>query len=257
VGKITCARRAHGECPASAILHCYGIRTALRTRCVTPTLEVQSKRDRARLLINSLLHIHYTTGEALNVDLTDFTTQLYTLIPSLCLAPPQEFVDAAPTNRSSIHTTTTTASAAATTTTAASSSPLLRTAISKITPAPSTSVLLFRALHLAFAPRVSVPPWRAAAFAKRLLSAALHWPSAIALRALEFVARLVASEPRLEALLSTEDRTVDGVYRPDVEDPQLCNPFATSAYELHLLQTAHVDARVREAAANLANYVHA
>jgi nucleolar complex protein 3 len=122
---------------------------------------------------------------------------------------------------------------------------------------PSTNDLLFRALHLTFAPRVSVPPWRAAAFAKRLLSAALHWPGAIALRALEFVARLVAREPRLEALLSTEDRTVDGVYRPDVEDPQLCNPFATSAYELHLLQTVHVDARVREAAANLVNYVRA
>ena len=118
----------------------------------------------------------------------------------------------------------------------------------------STSDLLFRALHLAFAPRASVPPWRAAAFAKRLLTAALHWPGFVALPALEFVAKLVAREPRLEALLSTEDCTVDGVYRPDVEDPQLSNPFATSAYELYLLQTAHIDARVRGAATNLANY---
>jgi len=118
----------------------------------------------------------------------------------------------------------------------------------------STSDLLFRALHLAFAPRASVPPWRAAAFAKRLLTAALHWPGSVALRALEFVAKLVAREPRLEALLSTEDCTVDGVYRPDVEDPQLSNPFATNAYELYLLQTAHVDARVRGAATNLVNY---
>jgi len=122
------------------------------------------------------------------------------------------------------------------------------------TVAASTSDLLFHALHLAFAPHAAVPPWRAASFAKRLLSAALHWPGAVALRALEFVAKLLAREPRLEALLSTEDRTVDGVYRPDVEDPQLSNPFATSAYELHLLQTAHVDVQVREAAANLANY---
>jgi len=68
---------------------------------------------------------------------------------------------------------------------------------------------------------------------------------------------LVAREPRLEALLSSEDRTVNGVYRPDVEDPQLCNPFATSAYELRLLLTAHVDARVREAAADLTNYTRA
>ena len=75
------------------------------------------------------------------------------------------------------------------------------------------------------------------------------------MRALDWVAKLMAREPRLEALLSTEDRTVDGVYRPDVEDAQLSNPFATSAYELHLLQTAHIDVRVREAAANLANDV--
>lgn len=121
----------------------------------------------------------------------------------------------------------------------------------------STSDLLFRALHLALAPRASVPPWRAAAFAKRLLSAALHWPGSVALRALEFVAKLVVREPQVEALLSTEDRTVDGVYRPDVEDPQLSNPFATSAYELYLLQAAHVDAQVREAATNLANYTRA
>lgn len=181
----------------------------------------------------SLRSLH--PGEALNVDLSEFTTQLYTLILSLSLAPPQHLVivDVAPAPHP--------------------------TAMSANTMAPSstTSDLLFRALHLAFAPRESIPPWRAAAFAKRLLSAALHWPGLVALRAVEFVARLVARLPQLEALLSTEDRTVDGVYRADVEDPQLCNPFATSAYELHLLQTVHVDAKVREAAANLANHVHA
>jgi nucleolar complex protein 3 len=126
-----------------------------------------------------------------------------------------------------------------------------------VTAAACTSDMLFRALNLAFAPRGAVPPWRAAAFAKRLLTAALHWPGAGASRALEWVAKLAVREPRLEALLSTEDCTVDGVYRPDVEDPQLSNPFATSAYELHLLRTSHVDARVREAATSLANYVRA
>jgi len=67
---------------------------------------------------------------------------------------------------------------------------------------PSTSDLLFRALHhvLRVAPRVSVPPWRpswrqwrAAAFARRLLSAALHWPAHLRC-ALEFV-KLVTHEP--------------------------------------------------------------
>lgn len=170
---------------------------------------------RVWLLITVVSH---PSGEALNVDLSDFNTQLYALVQSLSLAPD---LDAAATP----------------------------------TPTTPTSELFFRALHLAFAPRTAVPPWRTAAFAKRLLTAALHWPGTVALRALEFVARLVAREPRLEALLSTEDRTVDGVYRPDVEDPQLSNPFTTSAYELHLLRTAHIDAQVREAAVNLVNYV--
>jgi nucleolar complex protein 3 len=183
-----------------------------------------------------------SSGEALNVDLTDFTTQLYVLIQSLSLAP--EF-DAAPAScRSAASSSSSHRGATAAATASASTAAVM----------PSTSDLLFRALHLVLAPRASVPPWRAAAFAKRLLSAALHWPGSVASRALEFVAKLVAREPRVEALLSTEDRTVDGVYRPDVEDPQLSNPFATSAYELYLLQTAHVDAQVREAAMNLANY---
>jgi nucleolar complex protein 3 len=171
-----------------------------------------------------ITHPSHPSGEALNVDLSDFNTQLYALVQSLSLAPDLDATTAA---------------------TAATPTP---------TPTP-TSELFFRALHLAFEPRTAVPPWRTAAFAKRLLTAALHWPGSVALRALEFVARLVVREPRLEALLSTEDRTVDGVYRPDVEDPQLSNPFTTSAYELHLLRTAHVDAQVREAAVNLVNYV--
>ncbi|KAI0046095.1 nucleolar complex-associated protein 3 [Auriscalpium vulgare] len=166
-------------------------------------------------------------GEALNIDLGDFINQLYSIILSLSLMPD---IDAPPTVtfKSNIRG-----------------------------PKPqSTSDLLFRALHLAFSPRSSAgaaPPWRSAAFAKRLLSASLHWPSGAALRALEFVAELMGKDPKLEALLSTEDRTVDGVYRPDVEDPQLCNPFATSAYELRLLETSHLDVKVRRAALSLSS----
>jgi len=191
-------------------------------------------------------------GEALNVDLSDFMNQLYTLIQSLSLAPQ---LDAASTSTTPTRPPPRRKSAAShpretRTTAAAATVPAPTEAASS-----STSDMLFRALNLAFAPRAAVPPWRAAAFAKRLLTAALHWSGADASRALDWVTKLMAREPRLEALLSTEDRTVDGVYRPDVEDPQLSNPFATSAYELHLLQTAHIDVRVREAAADLANYV--
>jgi len=213
-----------------------------------------------------LILLFLFTGEALTIDLSDFTNQLYALVQSLSLAPEIDAALVGPCNGRSPAlatpwargTTAAMGSSIATTTAfdTASSMTTLASASAVEVEVESSSDLLFRALYLAFAPRVTVPPWRAAAFAKRLLTASLHWPGAVALRALEFVAKLVAREPRLEALLSSEDRTVDGVYRPDVEDTQLSNPFATSAFELHLLRTAHVDARVREAAADLTNYTH-
>jgi len=121
----------------------------------------------------------------------------------------------------------------------------------------SISDLLFRALSLVFTTRASSgnsPPWRSAAFAKRILTAALHWPSATVLRTLDFVHTLLVKEPALESLLSTEDRVADGIYRPELDDPQLCNAFATSFWELRHLERTHWDARVRAEAAKLANF---
>lgn len=58
-------------------------------------------------------------------------------------------------------------------------------------------------------------------------------------------------EPKLEALLSTEDRISDGIYRPEIDDPQLCNPFATNFWELQLLAERHSSEEVRQGAADL------
>jgi nucleolar complex protein 3 len=121
----------------------------------------------------------------------------------------------------------------------------------------SVADMLFHVLNIVFSPRTSgtaSPPWRSAAFAKRLLTASLNWPPATVLRVLDFVEGLIAKDPKLDALLSTEDRTVDGVYRADIDDPQLCNPFGTTFWELQVLQQSHFDARVREAAKKLANF---
>ena len=121
--------------------------------------------------------------------------------------------------------------------------------------AASVADVLFRALHLAFSRRTAAagasPPWRSAAFAKRLLSAALHWPPTTAARAIGLVAELVECDPKLEALLSTEDRAGNGVYRPDVDDPQVCNAFGSSFWELHTLAAAHWAEQVRVAAGKL------
>ncbi|KAG2349941.1 nucleolar complex-associated protein 3 [Suillus weaverae] len=167
-------------------------------------------------------------GEALNIDLTDFVNHLYAIILPVSISmqvdapPPSAFVSKFGTSKP-----------------------------------PSIADMLFRALNIVFSPRSSgntAIHWRSAAFGKRLLIASLNWPPSSALRALEFVESLVAKDPKLEALLSTEDRRVDGIYLPDVDDPQLCHPFGTSFWELSLLQQHHYDSRVRDAARSLSNY---
>lgn len=166
-------------------------------------------------------------GEALNIDLSDFVSCLYAMILPLSCIPD---IDTPPRLSfiSDVH----------------GAKPL------------SIADLLFRALSIIFSPRAfgaASPPWRSAAFAKRLLSASLHWPPTTVLRVVDFVGGLVAKDAKLEALLSTDDRTFDGVYRPDLDDPQLCNPFGTSFWELHILLQQHWDAKVRDAAKELAN----
>ena len=155
------------------------------------------------------------TGEALNIDLSDFISHLYALILPLSLVPNID---------------------------------------SKVDISQSTEELLFRALNIIFSPRTSgaaAPSWRSAAFAKRLLTAAVHWPPSTALRAIEFVAGLVAKDSKLAALLSTEDRIFNGVYHPEIDDPQLCNAFGSSFWELHALHENYWDTRVREEARKL------
>lgn len=120
--------------------------------------------------------------------------------------------------------------------------------------------MLFRALEIVFSPRTfgaAAPPWRAAAFAKRLLTAALHWPPVAALRALDFVGGLLAKDSKLAALLSTEERALDGAYRADVDDPQLCNPFGTCFWELVALGGQHWDPRVRAEAEKVMAFTRA
>ncbi|KAL5511832.1 hypothetical protein ACEPAH_5050 [Sanghuangporus vaninii] len=166
-------------------------------------------------------------GESLNIDLTDFINHIYALIIPLSTTPGIEEPVAG---------------------TKFPRGPDLE--IRGNTPAN----MLFRALHLVFFPRSSsakTPAWRSAAFAKRLLTASLHFPGSTASRTIMFVQSLFAKEPKLEALLSVEDRVTNGVYRPDIDDPQLCNPFATNLWELQALSERHGDQEVRRLASEL------
>jgi nucleolar complex protein 3 len=163
-------------------------------------------------------------GEALNIDLHDFINHLYALILPMSLDPDIETV---------------------------------RQGAERSAAFPhSTADLFFRALTLAFPMRSSMisSPVRTAAFVKRILIASLCFPSATTIRALEFVRGLLVREPKLQALLTTEDRTADGIYRPELDDPQLSNPFGTSLWELAHLAESHWDPRVKESALELAQF---
>ncbi|KAI0341699.1 nucleolar complex-associated protein 3 [Trametopsis cervina] len=177
-------------------------------------------------------------GEALDIDLTDFINRLYAMLPSLALMSDIETLPDTPFDHSKQPPPSSTPSAN----------------VASPGSAASVSDMLFRALYLAFSRRTAAgasPPWRSAAFAKRLAGASLHWPPRTATRAVEFVGSLLERDPKLEALLSPEERSVDGVYRPDLDDPQLCNPFASSLWELHVLAQTHWDGRVQAAARKL------
>ena len=171
-------------------------------------------------------------GEALNVDLSDFVGHLYAIIPFIGILNGGENTDAN----------------APATVRHAGAGKLVDNGSSW----SSQAQILFHALHLIFSRNTggAPPAWRAAAFAKRLLTAALHWDPATAIRAVEFVAGLVRKDQKLEALLTTEDRSFDGMYQPEVDDPQLCHPFGTSFFELTLLKN-HIDPGVRDAARTL------
>ncbi|GHJ84066.1 hypothetical protein NliqN6_0468 [Naganishia liquefaciens] len=182
-------------------------------------------------------------GEALNLDLNDFVVHLYNLLIPLSL---DTSIEQPPRNRQGKMIQPSVAPAVN-----AASRPK-KTSVQLAT----TADLMFRCLHLIFFSRHShtsnSPPWRAAAFAKRLLECSMHLPTATALKSIDFVKQLIAKEAKLEAFLSTEDRTADGIYRPDIEDPQLVNAFATNFWELGMLEREYWDESVRTAAAKLA-----
>jgi nucleolar complex protein 3 len=192
------------------------------------------------------------SGEALNIDLADFITQLYVMILPLTLMNVIESKTVTPPNKDLIGCRDS-AHISSNSNTLQASTPSLAI----ISPPPSISDLLFGALRAVFSLRAgagTAPPWRSAAFAKRLLSAALHWPPETALRALDLIHDLIAKHPKVEALLSTEDRAFDGIYRPDVDDPQLCHPYGTAFWELQTLAMSHMDPAVRASASKLLKF---
>merc|ERR1712000_579060 len=77
---------------------------------------------------------------------------------------------------------------------------------------------------------------RSAAFAKRLGTVTLHSTPAAAIGLLQMCRRIIATDSRLDQLVDPEEVGTLDVFSPDVDDPDNCNPFSTSLFEILLLQ---------------------
>lgn len=162
-----------------------------------------SSGTRKRLLcIITAFQLLSGQGEAFNYDLRDFYTEIYNIL-----------------FKASFHT--------------------------KIEEKPESqqqteSEMLVKGLELMFLRKRQIPVNRLAAFTKRFALVALNMPNKTVLQCLTLVDRLIKKDHRLDALLQSEDRASSGIYAPLLEDPELCNPFGTSLYELFLYQN-HYD----------------
>eukprot|EP00698_Gefionella_okellyi_P017571 TRINITY_DN515_c0_g1_i1.p1 TRINITY_DN515_c0_g1~~TRINITY_DN515_c0_g1_i1.p1 ORF type:complete len:550 (-),score=77.15 TRINITY_DN515_c0_g1_i1:1416-3065(-) len=85
---------------------------------------------------------------------------------------------------------------------------------------------------------------RVAAFVKRLVSLALCVSPSSAVAVLHIVRGFMQKYPQVRRLLDTET-TASGVYLPELDDPEHCNAFASSAWELSLMQS-HFHPAVRQ-----------
>jgi len=115
--------------------------------------------------------------------------------------------------------------------------------------------LLFRALSAVFLiPRNLPSVVRTMAFSKRLLTSSLNWPSTSQLRTIGFLRSLLIKEPRLEAMLETSDRRIDGRWKGHVDEPETAQPESTCWFEGIMLYKLHPDPKVREEARKLMVY---
>ncbi|TNY18573.1 nucleolar complex-associated protein 3 [Rhodotorula diobovata] len=199
---------------------------------VVDSINVKRNDMREKLLcIVTAFELLQGQGEALNIDLGDFVTALYSLILPLSLSPTFEEAPYLAQNAMT----------------------LAHKQTYKL--AQTEADLVFRALSAIFLlPRSLPSPIRTLAFAKRLLSASLHWPPASQLRTLSFLRSLLIREPRLEAMLETSDRRIDGRWRGHVDEPERAEPESTCFFEASLYVRSHPDDKVRAEAKKLVNY---
>ncbi|KAJ1922323.1 hypothetical protein H4219_000185 [Mycoemilia scoparia] len=199
------------------------------------------------LCILTAVHILSGQGEALNLDLGDFYRHLYSLLGELsCRSNIESTKFNDPKNNEN------------------AGQDKSESEIDWNEKVRSEADLLFDCLNRMFFVGPKTNPQRVAAFMKRLMIASLYWPSKTAVRAIRFVHKLFIKYSKLTSWLIPEENAGDdsdnettlvmnGVYRKELDDPEMCNPLATQLYEIHWLQTHH-SADVRSAVGDLIRF---
>eukprot|EP00126_Sphaerothecum_destruens_P010198 Sdes_comp20688_c0_seq1m16223 len=177
------------------------------------------------LSVKSSLHCILTAfqivsgqGQCLNLDFGKFYTCFYTLLMDMCSSM-------------------------------ASFPAAIRKSCASSTVEEDIVQILIKCLQMMIRNRKQISAERIAAFVKRLLMLSLFKSHNSTIAILSCICSMIHHFPRLTNLLENEAIGC-GLYRPDVEDPEVCNAFASILWELHLLQ-AHYHPVVRE----LARYV--
>jgi nucleolar complex protein 3 len=73
---------------------------------------------------------------------------------------------------------------------------------------------------------------RIAAFIKRIALLSMSTPPNASLSCLAKIQDSLQKFPRLDSLLDEDGRVATGIYDPFLDDPNMCNPFATNLWEL-------------------------
>ncbi|CAG8507937.1 5954_t:CDS:10 [Dentiscutata erythropus] len=213
----------------------------LKKIMITPQTEDDNGNSSRRVdtrisLLCIITAFQLLSGEALNIDLKDFYTQMYKILMPLALNPYMELNENIRKRR----------------TIADNNKDEIR--YSNNISVSSEQQLLMEGFDYMFFKKRTIPIERSAAFLKRLSISCLNWPSKTVLICLEKMQKMIQKQSRLDALLISDDRICNGVYRADLDDPELCNPLTTNLWELSLLES-HYDPKVRAMATSLATFV--
>ncbi|KAI8840332.1 CBF/Mak21 family-domain-containing protein [Chytriomyces cf. hyalinus JEL632] len=176
-------------------------------------------------------------GEAVNIDLKDFNMSLYCQLSRLPLSvnsSDARIMDGADETRIGVE-----------------KDAVISKRMSDVH-SRSEIELVLMGLDLLFCRKKQIQIDRVASFIKRLASVSLHLKPNAVLACLSLQRALFVKHTRLQQLLDPEERLGTGVYKPYLDDAELCNPFATSLWELTLLMK-HYHPTVRQFAKHVAN----